>query len=59
MYIWPFEVDLGQNCFKIYYADNPAFCKEMANKVEYWYFVEYAEIPTKSTIRTNQKITIK
>ena len=44
---------------KSYYADNPKFCKEMANRVGYWYFVEYAEIPAKATIGTNQKITIK
>ena len=44
---------------KTYYADNPAFCKEMANRVGYWYFVENAEIPSKAAIGSNQQITIK
>lgn len=44
---------------KTYNADNPAFCKEMANRVGYWYFVEYAEMPSKATKGANQKITIK
>ena len=44
---------------KTYYADNPAFCKEMANRVGYWYFVEYAKMPFKVSIGTSQQITIK
>ena len=44
---------------KSYYADNPEFCKEMANKVGYWYFVDYVAISTKAISGTNQNITIK